>query len=81
MELIEREKVTMFSGVPTMMWDIVQAGKAKKADLSSLRNIGMGGQAMPVSLLNELRAACPDVVMGTGYGHDRDIGQRCDEHG
>lgn len=68
MELIEREKVTMFSGVPTMMWDIVQAGKAKKADLSSLRNIGMGGQAMPVSLLNELRAACPGVVMGTGYG-------------
>ena len=68
MELIEREKVTMFSGVPTMMWDIVHAGKGKKADLSSLRNIGMGGQAMPVSLLNELRAACPDVVMGTGYG-------------
>ena len=68
MALIEREKVTMFSGVPTMMWDIVQAGKEKKADLSSLRNIGMGGQAMPVSLLNELRAAYPDVVMGTGYG-------------
>lgn len=68
MDLIEREKVTMFSGVPTMMWDIVDAGKRKNADLSSLRNIGMGGQAMPVSLLNELRTACPDVVMGTGYG-------------
>ncbi len=68
MDLIEREKVTMFSGVPTMMWDIVDAGKRKQADLSSLRNIGMGGQAMPVNLLNELRAVCPDVVMGTGYG-------------
>ena len=66
--LIEREKVTMFSGVPTMMWDIVRAGQHLDADLSSLRNVGMGGQALSVGLLNEFRAACPDVVMGTGYG-------------
>ena len=66
--LIEREKVTMFSGVPTMMWDIVRAGQHLNADLSSLRNVGMGGQALSVGLLNEFRAACPDVVMGTGYG-------------
>lgn len=67
-DLIEREQVTMFSGVPTMMWDIVNAGKHRGANLSSLRNVGMGGQALPVGLLDEFRAACPDVVMGTGYG-------------
>lgn len=67
-ELIQQENITMFSGVPTMMWDLVQAGKVRNADLSSLRNVGMGGQAMPVNLLNEFRATCPDAVMGTGYG-------------
>ena len=67
-DLIQKEKITMFSGVPTMMWDIVRAGKHKNADLSSLRNVGMGGQAMPVNLLNEFREACPGAVMGTGYG-------------
>ena len=67
-ELIAREKITMFSGVPTMMWDLVRAGKHLNADLSSLRNVGMGGQALAVGLLDEFRAACPDVVMGTGYG-------------
>jgi acyl-CoA synthetase (AMP-forming)/AMP-acid ligase II len=67
-ELIGREQVTMFSGVPTMMWDLVRAGTHRGADLSSLRNVGMGGQALSVGLLNEFRAACPEVVMGTGYG-------------
>jgi acyl-CoA synthetase (AMP-forming)/AMP-acid ligase II len=66
--LIPQEGVTMFSGVPTMMWDMVHAGRHRGADLSSLRNVGMGGQAMPVNLLNEFRAACPDAVIGTGYG-------------
>lgn len=68
MELIAAEQITNFSGVPTMMWDIVHAGRLKGADLSSLRNIGMGGQAMPVSLINAIQDACPGVVIGTGYG-------------
>ena len=67
-ELIEREGVTMFSGVPTMMWDIVHAGRRRFASLASLRNVGMGGQALPVNLLNEFREACPQAVMGIGYG-------------
>ena len=66
--LIEEEKITMFSGVPTMMWDMLRGAKATGADLSSLRNIATGGQALPVNLLDEIRAACPAAVMGTGYG-------------
>lgn len=67
-ELIEREGVTMFSGVPTMMWDLVHAGRLHSASLASLRNVGMGGQALSVNLLNEFRAICPQAVMGVGYG-------------
>lgn len=66
--LIEAEKVTMFSAVPTMLWDMLNRAKLSDADLSSLRNIASGGQALPVNLLDKIRAVCPQAVMGTGYG-------------
>lgn len=62
------EKVTMFTGVPTMLWDVLHNAKATDADLSSLRNIASGGQALPVNLVEEMRALCPQAMMGTGYG-------------
>jgi len=66
--LIAAEKITMFSAVPTMLWDLLHKAKLGDADLSSLRNIASGGQALPVNLLDEIRAVCPQAVMGTGYG-------------
>lgn len=66
--LIAAEKITMFSAVPTMLWDLLHRSKLGDADLSSLRNVASGGQALPVNLLDEVRAACPQAVMGTGYG-------------
>jgi acyl-CoA synthetase (AMP-forming)/AMP-acid ligase II len=68
LRLIEAERITMFSGVPTMLWDVLHKAKVAEADLSSLRNIGSGGQALPVQLLEAIRAACPHAMMGTGYG-------------
>lgn len=68
LEIIEREQITQFTGVPTMLWDALHAMERSDAKLDSLRNIGIGGQAMPVNLLDAMRAACPQAVMGTGYG-------------
>ncbi len=65
---IAAEKVTMFSAVPTMLWDILKHAEDAETDLSSLRNIGTGGQALPINLLDQIREVCPDAVMGTGYG-------------
>ena len=66
--LIAAEKITMFSAVPTMLWDLLHRAKPGEADLTSLRNIASGGQALPVNLLDAIREACPQAVMGTGYG-------------
>lgn len=66
--LIERECITQFSAVPTMLWDMLHKAKVDTADISSLRNVASGGQALPVNLLDEIRTACPQAVMGTGYG-------------
>ena len=44
--IIEREKVTHFSGVPTMAYELVNSPNYDQYDLSSLRSIGGGGAAM-----------------------------------
>ncbi len=66
--LIAHEQITQFSAVPTMLWDMLHKAKLGTADISSLRNVASGGQALPVNLLDEIRSACPQAVMGTGYG-------------
>jgi long-chain acyl-CoA synthetase len=68
LRLIALEKVTMLTAVPTMLWDMLNRAKLGEADLSSIRNIGTGGQALPVNLLDAMRVAAPHAVMGTGYG-------------
>jgi long-chain acyl-CoA synthetase len=68
LRIIRDERITMFTGVPTMLWDLLHRAKLENADLSSLRNVASGGQALPVNLLDEIRAVCPQAQMGTGYG-------------
>ncbi|MBL0115731.1 MAG: AMP-binding protein [Sphingomonadales bacterium] len=59
LRLIAAERISMFSGVPTMLWDLLNRAKIDGADLSSITSIGTGGQALPVHLLDAMRAACP----------------------
>jgi long-chain acyl-CoA synthetase len=66
--VIAREKITQLTAVPTMLWDLINRAKMGDADLSSVRNIGTGGQALPVNLLEAIHEACPHAVLGTGYG-------------
>jgi len=68
LRLIEAEKISSFGGVPTMHWDLVNAAKNTQRDLSSLRAISCGGQALPLGLLAEIRATFPNAIIGAGYG-------------
>jgi len=66
--LIAAEQISMFSAVPTMLWDILHRARIDGTSLASLRNIGCGGQALPVNLVEEVHALCPQAQIGTGYG-------------
>jgi len=70
LRLIGAEGVTMLSGVPTMLWDLLRAVEHRRDSgaLAGLRNVASGGQALPVNLLDAIRVACPQAMMGTGYG-------------
>ncbi|GAB4579014.1 MAG: long-chain fatty acid--CoA ligase [Anaerolineales bacterium] len=56
LNLIEREKVTVFAGVPTMYQMLTQAPNWNTADLSSLRFCTSGGAPLPVPLVEKYTA-------------------------
>jgi fatty-acyl-CoA synthase len=53
LDLIEREKVTVFAGVPTMFQGLTQAPNWESADMSSLRFCTSGGAPLPIPLVEK----------------------------
>jgi long-chain acyl-CoA synthetase len=68
LDLIERERVTAFSGVPTMLWDVLNSPTLERRDLSSVRNFGGGGSASPPELVRRIHERFPESGLATGYG-------------
>ena len=77
LQLIEREKVTNFVGVPTMSQDLVSHPDFAKYDTSSLKNVGGGGAPMAPELVRKIEGsfagkASPQLGYGltetNGYG-------------
>jgi len=56
LDLIEREQVTVFAGVPTMYQIMTQAKNWYSSDLSSLRFCTSGGAPLPVPLVEKYTA-------------------------
>jgi long-chain acyl-CoA synthetase len=67
LEMIGREKVTIFEGVPTMYSALLHHPARATADVSSLRLCVSGGAALPVQVLRQFEEAfgCPILE---GYG-------------
>ncbi len=68
LELIERERVTSFVGVPTMSWDLLEAESFAARDVSSLQSVGGGGAPMPPELVDRIAGSFPNGHPQLGYG-------------
>jgi long-chain acyl-CoA synthetase len=69
LELIQREKVTNFIGVPTMAQDILTHPDFAKFDTSSLKNVGGGGAPMAPELVRKIEGAfAGNARPQLGYG-------------
>ncbi len=67
-ELIERERVTSFGGVPSIAWQVLEAANFGKHDLSSVLRIGYGGAPAAPDLVRRLNQTFPNVALSNGYG-------------
>ena len=67
-DLVQTEKVTGTSLVPTMLAMLVEYEDLKKYDLSSLQTIGVGGAALPLGLKAKAEQLIPGFSASSGYG-------------
>src|SRR5215210_7537294 len=67
LEIIGRDKVTIFQGVPTMYNAMLHAATCDDADCSSLRLCMSGGAAMPAELMRSFEEKF-DCIILEGYG-------------
>ncbi len=68
MELIEKEKVTSFTGVPLMSFEIMTHPDRKNYDLSTLQSLAGGGAPRPVEHVKRLMDEFPTSPPAIGYG-------------
>ena len=68
LELIEREGVTNFSGVPTMSRELLAHPDWDKRDTSTLQGMGGGGAPLQPDLVDKIDKSLAHGVPSTGYG-------------
>ncbi len=68
LELIERERVTNFVGVPTQNIDMLNSPEFDRFDTSSLRSVGGGGAPAPPELVQRISTSYAKAAPGIGYG-------------
>jgi acyl-CoA synthetase (AMP-forming)/AMP-acid ligase II len=68
LDLVEEHGVTLLSGVPSMVWDLVNSPTAQNRDLRTLTNLGAGGAASPRELVRRVDELLPGRMTSAGYG-------------
>ena len=67
-ELIERERVTMAGGVPTIAWQLIEHPLRQNYDLSSLESVSYGGAPSAPELVRKIVETFPKSAPGNGWG-------------
>ena len=68
LELIEREKVTNFTGVPTMTMDMLASPSFADRDTTSLKSMGSGGAPNPPHMVAKVDDQIENASATQGYG-------------
>jgi len=66
-ELIAREEVTAFTGVPTMVLELLDAQRRLGVELPTLKYIGAGGAPAPPEMVRRVTSQL-GIEAGNGYG-------------
>lgn len=67
LEVLDRDRVTVFEGVPTMYGAMLGAARGRDIDTASLRTCISGGASMPVELMRAFEERFGCIIL-EGYG-------------
>jgi long-chain acyl-CoA synthetase len=67
-ELIEREKISLAGGVPTIAWQLIEHPARANYDLSSLETVSYGGAPSAPELVRKIKEIFPKSAPGQGWG-------------
>jgi long-chain acyl-CoA synthetase len=68
LEMIERERITTFGGVPAMVMQVLDSPNFAKRDTSSVKGIAYGGAPAPAELVRRISQHFPAGSPSNGYG-------------
>lgn len=68
LELIERERISTFGGVPTMVMQVLDHPDFESRDTSSVKAVGYGGAPAPPELVRRIQDQFGSVPASNGYG-------------
>ena len=68
LELIEREGVTNFGGVPAMVWQVLEHPDFARRDTMSIRSVAYGGAPAAPELVRRIESMFPGRTPSNGYG-------------
>ncbi|HET6338438.1 MAG TPA: class I adenylate-forming enzyme family protein [Polyangiales bacterium] len=68
LELIERERITHFGGVPSMVWQVLESPDFTQRDVSSVVAVSYGGAPAAPELVRRIKSAFPTSSASNGYG-------------
>ena len=68
LELIEREQLTGFGGVPAMVWQVLESPDFGKRDVSTITGVGYGGAPAASELVRQIEKHFPEAQPSNGYG-------------
>jgi long-chain acyl-CoA synthetase len=68
LELIERERITNFGGVPAMVWQVLESPDFARRDTSSVIGVNYGGAPAAPELVRRIKEAFPTASPSNGYG-------------
>ena len=68
LEMIERERITIFGGVPAMVMQVLDSPNFSSRDTSTIRSIAYGGAPAPPELVRRISQYFPAGSPSNGYG-------------
>ena len=68
LELMQRERVSHFGGVPTIAWQVLEHPRVDEYDLSAVEGVSYGGAPAAPELVKRILARFPTALPGQGWG-------------